>query len=106
MVLAWLGMEQLVERKISFFCVCGMFASFIITSLLVGCVIGWGLHLFDCSFLGFGPFGRTTVFYHLPTGDGSSHWWLPPGNGSRNTIPLFCFMNILPLPKKINGFSE
>ena len=54
MVLAWLGMEQLVERKISFF-VCGIFAFFILTSLVVGRVIGWGLHLFDCSFPGFGP---------------------------------------------------
>ena len=54
MVLAWLGMEQLVERKISFFCVWHV-CLFILTSLFVGRVIGWGLHLIDCSFPGFGP---------------------------------------------------
>ena len=99
MVLAWLGMEQLVERKISFFA-CGMSASFIITSLLVGHVIGWGLHLFDCSFLGFGPFldAPPCFITYPPVPD--PHM----GGCHRETavaIPSpFFFMKFLPLSKK------
>ena len=41
-------------KENKFFCVWHV-CLFILTSLFVGRVIGWGLHLIDCSFPGFGP---------------------------------------------------
>ena len=102
MVLAWLGMEQLVERKISFFFVCGMSASFVITSLLMGHVldgisifltaVSWVLVLLDAPpcFITYPPVTDPHI-----------------GGCHRETavaipFPSFRFMKMLPLPKKDN----
>ena len=79
-----------------------MSASFILTSLIVGHVIGWGLHLFDCSFPGFGPIlDAPPCFITYPPvpdfhiGDAAGKWQ------SQYQSPLLFYENFTP-PKNDN----